>query len=53
MLSLYELGCSRLKMAELVAAELGVIVVVSLVLTAGLTGLALRWQTALMQQFLS
>lgn len=51
--TMYKLGCSRLKMAELVAAELGVIVVVSLVLTAGLTGLALHWQTALMQQFLS
>ena len=51
--TMYKLGCSRLKMAELVAAELGVIVVVSLVLTAGLTGLALRWQAALMQQFLS
>ena len=51
--TMYKLGCSRLKMAELVAAELGVIVVVSLALTAGLTGLALHWQTALMQQFLS
>ena len=51
--TMYKLGCSRLKMAELVVAELGVIVVASLVLTAGLTGLALHWQTALMQQFLS
>ena len=51
--TMYKLGCSRLKMAELVAAELGVIVGVSLLLTAGLTGLTLRWQAALMQQFLS
>jgi putative ABC transport system permease protein len=51
--TMYKLGCGRLKMAELVAAELGVIVVASLALTAGLTGLALYWQTALMQQFLS
>ena len=51
--TMYKLGCSRLKMAELVTAELGVIVVVSLILTAGLTGLTLRWQSVLMQQFLS
>ena len=51
--TMYKLGCSRLKMAELVAAELGVIVGVSLFLTAGLTGLTLRWQASLMQQFLS
>ncbi len=51
--TMYKLGCSRLKMAELVTAELGVIVVVSLVLTAGLTGLTLRWQASLMQQLLS
>ncbi len=51
--TMYKLGCSRLKMAELVTAELGVIVVVSLMLTAGLTGLTLRWQSVLMQQFLS
>lgn len=51
--TMYKLGRSRLKMIELVAAELGVIVVTSLILTAGLTGLTLRWQAALMQQFLS
>ena len=51
--TMYKLGCSRLKMAELVAAELGLIVVVSLLITAGLTGLTLRCQAALMQQFLS
>ncbi|ETX07037.1 MAG: hypothetical protein ETSY2_13520 [Candidatus Entotheonella gemina] len=51
--TMYKLGCSRLKMAELVAAELGVIVVASLVLTAGLTGLTLRWRAVLMQQFLA
>jgi putative ABC transport system permease protein len=51
--TMYKLGCSRLKMVELVSAELGVIVVVSLMLTAGLTGLTLHWQAALMQQFLS
>jgi putative ABC transport system permease protein len=51
--TMYKLGCSRLKMVELVSAELGVIMVVSLVLTAGLTGLTLHWQAALMQQFLS
>ena len=51
--TMYKLGCSRLKMAELVTAELGVIVGVSLILTAGLTGLTLRWQSVLMQQFLS
>ena len=51
--TMYRLGCSRLKMAQLVTAEFGVIVVVSIVLTAGLTGLSLRWQDTLMQQFLS
>jgi putative ABC transport system permease protein len=51
--TMYKLGCSRLKMAALVATELGVIIVLSLMLTAGLTGLTLHWQTALMQQFLS
>ncbi len=51
--TMYKLGCSRLKMATLVATELGVIIVLSLMLTAGLTGLTLHWQTALMQQFLS
>ena len=51
--TMYRLGCSRLKMAQLVTAEFGVIIVVSIVLTAGLTGLSLQWQDALMQQFLS
>ena len=51
--TMYRLGCSRLKMAQLVTAEFGVIVVVSIVLTAGLTGLSLQWQDTLMQQFLS
>ena len=51
--TMYRLGCSRLRMAQLVTAEFGVIVVVSVVLTAGLTGLSLRWQDTLMQQFLS
>ena len=51
--TMYRLGCSRLKMAQLVTAEFGVIIVVSLVLTAGLTILSLWWQDTLMQQFLS
>lgn len=51
--TMYRLGCSRLKMAQLLAAEFGVIILVSAVLTAGLTGLSLRWQDTLMQQFLS
>ena len=51
--TMYRLGCSRLKMAQLLAAEFGVIVAVSAALTAGLTGLSLRWQDTLMQQFLS
>ena len=51
--TMYRLGCSRLKMAQLVTAEFGVIIVVSIVLTAGLTGLSLQWQDTLMQQFLS
>ena len=51
--TMYRLGCSRLKMAQLVAAEFGVIIVVSTVLTAGLTGLSLWWQDTLMRQFLS
>ena len=51
--TMYRLGCSRLKMAQLVSAELGVIILVSTVLTAGLTALSLRWQDTLMQQFLS
>ena len=51
--TMYRLGCSRLKMAQLVAAEFGVIILVSALLTAGLTGLSLQWQDTLMQQFLS
>ena len=51
--TMYRLGCSRLKMAQLVAAEFGVIIVASTVLTAGLAGLSLQWQDTLMQQFLS
>ena len=51
--TMYRLGCSRLKMAQFLAAEFGVIIVVSAVLTAALTGLSLQWQDALMQQFLS
>ena len=51
--TMYRLGCSRLRMAQMVTAEFGVIIVVSIVLTAGLTGLSLQWQDTLMQQFLS
>ena len=51
--TMYRLGCSRLKMVQLLAAEFGVIIVVSAVLTAAFTGLSLQWQDALMQQFLS
>lgn len=51
--TMYRLGCSRLKMAQLLAAEFGVIIFVSAVLTAACTGLSLQWQDALMQQFLS
>ena len=51
--TMYRLGCSRLKMAQLVAAEFGVIIVVSAFLTGALTGLSLQWQDTLMQQFLS
>ena len=50
---MYRLGCSRLKMCQLLAAEFGVIVAISAVLTAGLTGLSLQWQDTLMRQFLS
>ena len=51
--TMYRLGCSRLRMAQMVTAEFGVIIVVSIVLTAGLTGLSLQWQDTVMQQFLS
>ena len=51
--TMYRLGCSRLKMCQLLAAEFGVIVAISAVLTAGLTGLSLQWQDTLMRQFLS
>ena len=51
--TMYRLGCSRLKMAQFLAAEFGVIIVVSAVLTAAFTGLSLQWQDALMQQVLS
>lgn len=50
--TMYKLGCSRLKMVELVAAELGAIVLLSLILTAGLTAATLHWQLAIMQRFL-
>lgn len=51
--TMYRLGCSRLKMAELVAAELGSIALVSLALTAGLMLVTLHWQEAIMHRFLT
>jgi putative ABC transport system permease protein len=51
--TMFKLGCSRLKMAELVAAELGLIVMISLLLTVGFTRMTLYWQAAIIQQFLS
>ena len=51
--TMYKLGCSRFKVAELVAAELGLIVLVSLALTAGLTTATLHWQSAIIHQFLA
>lgn len=51
--TMYKLGCSRLKMAELVAAELGSIVLLSLILTAGLTVATLHWQLTIMHRFLA
>jgi putative ABC transport system permease protein len=51
--TMYKLGCSRLKMVELVAAELGAIVLLSLILTAGLTAATLHWQLTIMHRFLS
>ena len=50
--TMYKLGCSRLKMVELVAAELGAIVLLSLILTAGLTAATLHWQLTIMHRFL-
>jgi putative ABC transport system permease protein len=50
---MYKLGCSRRKMAELVMTELGLIVVISLMLTVGFTRMTLHWQAAIMQLFLS
>jgi hypothetical protein len=40
-------------MAELVMTELGLIVVISLMLTVGFTRMTLHWQAAIMQLFLS
>ena len=51
--TMYKLGCSRLKMVELVAAELGAIVLLSLILTAGLTAATLHWQLTIMHRFLA
>jgi putative ABC transport system permease protein len=51
--TMYKLGCSRLKMVELVAAELGAIVLLSLMLTAGLTAATLHWQLTIMHRFLA
>lgn len=51
--TMYKLGCNRLKMTELVAAELGAIVLLSLILTAGLTAATLHWQLAIMHRFLA
>jgi putative ABC transport system permease protein len=51
--TMYKLGCSRLKMVELVAAELGSIVLLSLILTAGLTAATLHWQLTIMHRFLA
>jgi putative ABC transport system permease protein len=51
--TMYKLGCSRLKMVELVAAELGAIVLLSLILTAGLTVATLHWQLTIMHRFLA
>lgn len=50
--TMYKLGCNRLKMVELVAAELGAIVLLSLILTAGLTAATLHWQLTIMHRFL-
>jgi putative ABC transport system permease protein len=49
--TMFKLGCSRLKMVELMAAELGLIAIVSLVLTAALTATTLYWQDAMLHYF--
>ena len=51
--TMYKLGCSRLKMAELVTAEFGAIVLMSLILTAGLTVVTLHWREAIIHRFLA
>jgi putative ABC transport system permease protein len=50
--TMFKLGCSRWKVAELVAAEFGLILVMSLGLTTGLTAGTVYWQTDLLQRLL-
>jgi putative ABC transport system permease protein len=50
--TMVKLGCSRRKIAELVAAELSLILVISLGLTTGLTVGTVYWQTAMLQRLL-
>jgi putative ABC transport system permease protein len=50
--TMFKLGCSRWKIAELVAAELSLILAMSLGLTAGLTVGTVYWQADLLQRLL-
>lgn len=47
-----KLGCGRRKIIELLAAEMAVIVLISLVLTAGLAAATTHWQAELWQRLL-
>jgi putative ABC transport system permease protein len=52
MRTMFKLGCSRRKIAELVAAELSLILGISLSLTAGLTVGTVYWQADMLQRLL-
>jgi putative ABC transport system permease protein len=50
--TMFKLGCSRRKIAELVAAELSLILGMSLSLTIGLTVVTVYWQADMLQRLL-
>jgi hypothetical protein len=52
MSTMFKLGCSRRKIAELVATELSLILGMSLSLTAGLTVGTVYWQADMLQRLL-
>ena len=46
--TIFHLGCRRLKIVELLAAEIGLIIIISLALTIGLALVTTYWHGTLM-----